>query len=264
MKISFVFQGSLSLSQIFSNIGHRVSSSNNSSEEEYARKLSENFHSYLKDARKSVRSKFQACQVWQYEYDGLNPPSDALDIMSDKRLSSEDTNQDSDLEDQSNCEGPLEGQPISDYGPLHSTIAPQSSGYTSLTQMSSSPSAISGPVSMTAEEDQEFWKLMKDPTVSEMRINKVITKMQNHDELSLSSGGNLSTGYNEEPDRILSEIGGGGEVARRQLLRRKSSAARREDVDFTITSLGKKYLVTNLTSLVILETHQAPCKLLLF
>lgn len=38
----------------------------------------ENFRSYLSDARRAVRDKWESSAAWLYEYDGLNPPPEAL------------------------------------------------------------------------------------------------------------------------------------------------------------------------------------------
>ena len=52
--------------------------------------LSDNFHRYLRDARRKVRDRHEACKVWQYSYDGINPPPKALDGQQRDRLAVDD------------------------------------------------------------------------------------------------------------------------------------------------------------------------------
>ena len=90
------------------------------------------------------------------------------------------------------------------------------------------------PPILTEDEDKEFWSLMKDPTVSELKLNRVIRKMQQQDELSLGSsggGGALSMNSEFSPRGVVANMGkvfGVGGHAE-------------QDVDFTITSLGGEH-----------------------
>ena len=72
--------------------------------------------------RKAVRNRFEATRCWQYDYDGLHPPSDA---SSENKTTT--SNYDLNCDITSNCSTP--------YG--------------------------SAPVSLTEEEDKEFWSLMR-------------------------------------------------------------------------------------------------------
>ena len=73
-------------------------------------------------SRKAVRNRFEATRCWQYDYDGLHPPSDA---SSENKTTT--SNYDLNCDITSNCSTP--------YG--------------------------SAPVSLTEEEDKEFWSLMR-------------------------------------------------------------------------------------------------------
>ena len=84
------------------------------------------YQSYLMDARKAVRDRYEATRCWQYDYDGLNPPP-----MTSNNLSA---NEESGTNKQ-HC----------DNNPLSEISTPYGSG----------------PVSLTEEEDKEFWNLMR-------------------------------------------------------------------------------------------------------
>jgi hypothetical protein len=115
-----------------------------------------------------------------------------------------------------------------------------SSGYTSLNhQQTSTPAAAAAALTSTPggpaavpplmdDEDREFWNLMKDPTVSELKMNRAIRRMRAQDEVSLSSAGGLSLNGSSSSD--LSP--------RERLRQQQMMQSRKEDVDFTITSLG--------------------------
>ena len=84
------------------------------------------YQSYLMDARKAVRDRYEATRCWQYEYDGLNPPP-----MTSNNLSANDESG----TNKQHC----------DNNPLSEISTPYGSG----------------PVSLTEEEDKEFWNLMR-------------------------------------------------------------------------------------------------------
>ena len=96
---------------------------------------------------------------WQYAYDGLDPPPEALEEPTENLAQTNDKTDNAQISSRDS-----NGAISSLSNPSEST--PASSGYTSLAVFSSSP-ASTGPVSLTAEEDQEFWQMMKDPSISD-------------------------------------------------------------------------------------------------
>ena len=85
------------------------------------------YQSYLMDARKAVRDRYEATRCWQYDYDGLNPPP-----MTSNNLSA---NEESGGTNKQHCDNNPCSEISTPYG--------------------------SGPVSLTEEEDKEFWNLMR-------------------------------------------------------------------------------------------------------
>ena len=79
------------------------------------------FQSYLIDAKKAVRDRFEATRCWVYDYDGLNPPAPPTEMICDSEASTP-------------------------YG--------------------------SAPVSLTEEEDKEFWNaLLKSENNEHVKVN---------------------------------------------------------------------------------------------
>lgn len=164
---------------------------------------SENFKQYLHDARALVRHRYEASLAWQYDYDGLRPPADALNVASTnntacssssdnfppKTRARQDNSQDLSICD-TNGEGPLlNSTPLTETAPNngHLSLAHPIHNPTSLTApnglsssslLSCSPMTSSGPVSLIEEEDREFWSLMTDPGVSDSQMKRVMKKMQ--------------------------------------------------------------------------------------
>ena len=96
------------------------------------------------------------------------------------------------------------------------------------------------------EDEREFWNLMKEPTPSEARLNKVIKRMQQHDELSMSSGGGLSQ-TNDETDNSqasprqqqqLQPVSSSSSMGAKPAATSTPRPSRQEDIDLTVTSLG--------------------------
>lgn len=135
------------------------------------------YQSYLMDARKAVRNRFEATRCWQYDYDGLHPPSDA---SSENKTTT--SNYDLNCDITSNCSTP--------YG--------------------------SAPVSLTEEEDKEFWSLMRSAP-SDIPSLKSIKKRLGDSSSNLSSGG-----YSSSHDELFSS----------------PREVKPEDVDNSICSLG--------------------------
>ncbi len=137
------FQTSMSFSQLF--VGRRPQQLPQSTDS------SEHFHLYLRDARAAVRMRNEATRCWLYEYDGLDPPPPiGLDGEHNNSSSNNNSTEEEGIEravDALNLNAAIDA-------------SVESSGYTSLAHLSSSPS-VSGPVSMTNEEEREFWSLMK-------------------------------------------------------------------------------------------------------
>ena len=104
-------------------------------------------------------------------------------------------------------------------------------------------------LNLTEEEDREFWSLMKDPTVSEVKLNRVIRKMQAHDELSNSSS-EMYSNNNRGPSLNGSDCDG--------LSPRERRLHATEDVDYTVTSLGN-FLPKKINSRSKCETGRDPC-----
>eukprot|EP00095_Tigriopus_kingsejongensis_P002016 maker-scaffold419_size176504-snap-gene-0.35 protein:Tk02016 transcript:maker-scaffold419_size176504-snap-gene-0.35-mRNA-1 annotation:"upf0518 protein gk23746-like isoform x4" len=246
-----------SFSSLLSGFRNNLSSLVSSGEEETnadpdpLQRQDENFRQYLGDARELVRHRFEASLGWHYDYDGLKPPITALDgvkvDVSDGQSLHPAVPSPQHCGPQTNL-GSNGSQDLScDNGPMNSTAlndTAASSGYTSLgqqqpipphssqllVQVSSSPMTSSGPMSLT-EEDQDFWSLMKDPTVSEVKLNKVIRKMQQCDQLSLSSGLSSQTGSQTNDNN--------NDLLGCSPLERKLSLLPPEDeLDYSITSLG--------------------------
>ncbi len=225
--------GSVSFSQIFSGL-----SINNSSERRHSASASddgedegEHYYLYLRDARRLVRACSEACANWQYEYDGVNPPPNALDH-----------NQDDDDEEEA-CD--------------NESAAPEtaaSSGYTSLVQQqqqqqqqqptSSSTALVADDSLLTSEEDREFWNLMRDPAVPEARLNRVIRKMQAADAVSNNSSLASSSEWSSPRDALVG-------FNRLHLQGRRSGQfignSQQEDVDLSITSLGELPILSHFT-----------------
>lgn len=102
------------------------------------------------------------------------------------------------------------------------------------------PSSSQIPPILTEDEDKEFWSLMKDPTVSELKLNRVIRKMQQQDELSLGSSGGGALSMNSEfsPRGAVASMGNVYGIG--------PGSHSEQDVDYTITSLGKEKLIHEL------------------
>jgi len=197
----------------------------------------ENFRQYLLDARRMVREKQDASSAWLYDYDGLNPPPEAL--VSDAKANSGkrcDSNSGMSICDNNGSDASAaEGAAAHGASASASPNTAASSGYTSLNNHPHAVTENGGDNIGGAdeEEDREFWNLMKDPAVSEVKMNRAIKRMvQARDDgdcdLSESSGG----------ERL--SLNGGGlssrsspEISPRTRLKREEP-----DVDFTVTSLG--------------------------
>ena len=139
------------------------------------------------DARKAVRDRFEATRCWQYDYDGLNPPP-----MTSISLSTEAENK--------NCDN------------IQNHSSEVSTPYGS------------GPVSLTEEEDREFWNLMRSDEAS-LKVSTAIKRLKHGDNLSLTSSG----GH----DLSWSSSGHGHEeviISPRDV--------RPEDIDLSISTLG--------------------------
>jgi len=154
------------------------------------------YQSYLMDARKAVRNRFEATRCWQYDYDGLHPPSDA---SSENKTTT--SNYDLNCDITSNCSTP--------YG--------------------------SAPVSLTEEEDKEFWSLMRSAP-SDIPSLKSIKKRLGDSSSNLSSGG-----YSSSHDELFSSpreeetvVG----MAQRLQHRSQRAKVKPEDIDNSICSLG--------------------------
>ena len=90
------------------------------------------------------------------------------------------------------------------------------------------------------EDDREFWNLMKDPAVSEAKMNRAIKRMVaeardgggggGSNDCDLSSSGGLSSSDRSSPVGMAMEV-----ASPRTRLPRQDEAG---DVDFTVTSLG--------------------------
>ncbi len=128
------------------------------------------YHSYLMDARRAVRDRFEATRCWQYDYDGLNPPPTSLTSKGQLQNSNNNTVCDTSHEDSN---------------PADRSATPAGSDSNRGT-----PSA-SGPVSLTDDEDKEFWALMVADD-NNKRLQHAIKRLKHGDDMSLSSGGNLS------------------------------------------------------------------------
>jgi len=155
------------------------------------------YQSYLMDARKAVRDRLEATKCWQYDYDGLKPPPmnnmSSLEAMEAMKSSFCDNNNPTTTTCTSDVSTP--------YG--------------------------SGPVSLTEEEDKEFWNLMRSDEAS-FKVSTAIKRMKHgghhgggHDNVSLSSGG-----WSSGQEDMISPRG--------------DSAFRgpADDVDHSISSLG--------------------------
>ena len=182
-----------------------------------------------------MREKHEACKVWLYDYDGVNPPPEALigsRHLDDTRMTGAggdlDDHDDGMVADVGGNNGGQQQQlqqPNCDNSSSPNTAT--SSGYTSLNhqQTTAAANAATGDASASAaagmdDDDREFWNLMKDPAVSELKMNRAIRRMRAQDEVSLSSGGGLSLNGSSHSDFS---------PRHRQ---------RKDDVDFTVTSLG--------------------------
>ncbi|TRY73372.1 hypothetical protein TCAL_01536 [Tigriopus californicus] len=230
---------------------------------------SENFKQYLHDARALVRHRYEASLAWQYDYDGLRPPPDALkastsDSSAPKIRARQDMSSPNDLSIcDTNSDGPFNSTSLTETAP--------SSGYLSLSHpihsapnamsssiMSCSPMTSSGPVSLIEEEDREFWSLMNDPGVSEGQIKRVIKKMQlqQHQPIQHPTHNAVAASHpllDEQLSVSSGQSGGdptngsGGHVGpmdanRDQILGPKASSGgllqEKEQLDYAVTSLG--------------------------
>ena len=117
------------------------------------------YQSYLLDARKAVRDRYEATRCWQYDYDGLNPPpmtSTNINTTTDDTTTTTNNNKTCDTINYGSSEL------STPYG--------------------------SGPVSLTEEEDRDFWSLMRSDEAS-FKVSSAIKRLKHGDNLSLSSGG---------------------------------------------------------------------------
>jgi len=119
---------------------------------------------YLRDAKERVHAKREACAQWRHRYDGLDPQPGSLPSQPDSLLPTVVATTATDADEVATdavAELPVEREPKQSSAKTETAV---SSGYTSLIGLggqgaSPSPSP-SGPVSLTAEEDREFWNLM--------------------------------------------------------------------------------------------------------
>lgn len=212
----------------FSNIFHRRNSQDHEDQGQPTsldpyKRPAEHFTAYLRDAKASVKLRLDGSSCWVYAYDGLDPPSHALAAASNGNCNDKSFETDNQLSVTVSSSSDAASSALHNNNLDCSDVAAESSGYTSLNAapLSASPSE-SGPLSMTAEEDREFWSLMKDPTVSEVKLNRVIQRMQQQDELSYSSSLNGSNAGSDHSPRDAGKL-----------------APPRQDVDLSINSLGK-------------------------
>ncbi len=131
------------------------------------------YHSYLIDARKAVRDRFEATQCWQYDYDGIHPSPASIASTASPPGGQPNNNKACDIPQPPNFEA----------GATSAAGTPSASGPTSLTE------ATSG--SGLDEDDKVFWTLMKADE-SNHKAHNAIKRLRTGDDLSLSSGGNLS------------------------------------------------------------------------
>jgi len=136
------------------------------------------YQSYLMDARKAVRDRFEATRCWQYEYDGLNPPPETSEHRSGTSIYDP------------NCD--------------------------IMTSECSTPYG-SAPVSLTEEEDREFWSLMRSAPADIPSLKSIKRASRLGDNISLSSGG-----YSSSHDELFNS----------------PREVKSEDVDNSICSLG--------------------------
>ena len=104
--------------------------------------------------RKAVRDRFEATRCWQYEYDGLNPPPETSEHRSGTSIYDP------------NCD--------------------------IMTSECSTPYG-SAPVSLTEEEDREFWSLMRSAPADIPSLKSIKRASRLGDNISLSSGGYSSS-----------------------------------------------------------------------
>lgn len=140
------------------------------------------YHSYLMDARNAVRDRFEATRCWQYHYDGNSPPHNLASAITASN------------------------------GNLNNSSCDNNND-------NSTPLGSSGPVSLTEEEDKEFWNLMRSEDANQ-RLHTTVKRIRQGDNLSLSSGGNLSW-TSSSHDEIISP-----------------RDIRPEDIDNSICTLG--------------------------
>ncbi len=243
------FQNSVSFSQIFAGLSSmaRRDSSGDADDLDADQRLDsedalrrQDFHNYLKDARQNVRSCYEATRCWRLDYDGLNPPPSAIDeaVMSDAnagRVPAALFGEERVGEAEEAREALCAGEEDDDFA-----VTAPSSGYTSL---AAAPAACPDSTlpAAEAEEDQEFWSLMRDPSVPEARLNRAIRRMQQLDEVA-SGASSLASSSECSPREYLRQ-------QQQQQPRRTShlAAARREDdVDLTVNSLGKLFFQSGL------------------
>lgn len=190
------------------------------------------YHAYLMDARSAVRHRHEATQSWQYDYDGVNPPPDSIvtSVNNSNNNSANNSKSQDDLCSDNKMTAKINNN---NDDTTSSSTGPASSGYQSLPQSSALAAANlvtstpiesgsgsgnnSGPVSLTEEEDREFWSLMRGDD-NNQRLHAAIKRIQQMDDLSLSSGGNLS--WNGSQDEL-------------------SPRDRRDDIDNSVSSLGR-------------------------
>ena len=104
--------------------------------------------------RKAVRDRFEATRCWQYEYDCLNPPPETSEHRSGTSIYDP------------NCD--------------------------IMTSECSTPYG-SAPVSLTEEEDREFWSLMRSAPADIPSLKSIKRASRLGDNISLSSGGYSSS-----------------------------------------------------------------------
>jgi hypothetical protein len=191
---------------------------------------------YLSDARVNVKGAVEATKEWRHAYDGRDPPSSCLSSKSSIHCLMF-------LVYFVVCKNFLTlgegGVPRECYQVEVATDAlaalsaskpietATSSGYTSLA-LNSSPSPSTGaPLSLTAEEDREFWNLMCEPPGGGALTRAVLRRLRQVDEMSDSSMASNGSG------------GGGGPRRTSVMAPTAGIESSEEDVaDPTVNSLG--------------------------